>query len=199
MISLAECGARGGDAVLYDDADPEQAQKLWQESAAQGDPLAQNRLGQIYEIGIGGTPDYAEAAKWYKRAADSGNRAAAINLAALYERGQGVPKDVNAAVALYRKARGLPTRRARSTRWPRRERSLQAQKRINALEKEVEERANRVGPLVRRKPICRRRSNGKRRYSEVPVPSRSPRDWCWRWAVRLERVRPSRPSIRTSS
>ena len=119
---------------------PVRRKRLWQESAAKGDPLAQNRLGQIYEIGIGGTPDYAEAAKWYKRAADSGNRAAAINLAALYERGQGVPKDPNAAVALYRKARGLTdvpgsTDETTATR----AQLLEAQKRINALEKEVED------------------------------------------------------------
>jgi len=139
-ISLAECGARGGDAVLYDAADPRQAQRLWQESAAQGDPIAQNRLGQIHEIGIGGTPDYAEAAKWYKRAADSGNRAAAINLAALYERGQGVPKDANAAVALYRKARGLTDAPGSGDEVAvTRAELLEAQKRINALEKEIDD------------------------------------------------------------
>ena len=138
-ISLAECGARGGDAVLYDAADPRQAQRLWQESAAQGDPIAQNRLGQIYEIGIGGAPDYSEAAKWYKRAADSGNRAAAVNLAAMYERGQGVPKDMNAAVALYRKARG-PTEPLGSVDESAaiKAQLLAAERRINALEKEID-------------------------------------------------------------
>ena len=139
-ISLAECGARGGDAVLYDAADPRQAQRLWQESAAQGDPFAQNRLGQIHEIGIGGAPDYVEAAKWYKRAADSGNRAAAVNLAALYERGQGVPKDMNAAVALYRKARGLTEAPGAADEVAAtRAQLLEAQKRINALEKDLED------------------------------------------------------------
>jgi hypothetical protein len=139
-VSLAECGARGGEAVLFDAADPRQAQKLWQESANRGDPVAQNRLGQIYEMGIGGTPDYTEAAKWYKRAADSGDRAAAINLATLYERGQGVPQDMAAATALYRKARGLAdTAGAADDPVKLKAQILEAERRINALEKEIEQ------------------------------------------------------------
>ena len=138
-ISYAECTARGGEAVLFDGADPAHAKRLWQGPAEHGDVTAQNRLGQIYELGIGGTPDYAEAAKWYKKAADSGNRAAAINLAALYESGNGVPKDMTAAVALYRKAQGLTGPLATDDETAKiKGQLLEAQRRINALEKEID-------------------------------------------------------------
>jgi hypothetical protein len=100
-ISKLECDARGGESILYDAADPATAIQLWSAPAAAGDKDAQNRLGQIYELGIGRDPDYAEAAKWYRRAADAGHRAAAINLASLYDRGEGVPKDMAKAAQYY--------------------------------------------------------------------------------------------------
>lgn len=99
-----ECETRGGLYVLFDAADPATALKIWLDSARQGDANAQNRVGQIYELGIGTMPNYEEAAKWYGVAADNGSRSAAINLVALYDQGLGVPKDRRAAEELYRKA-----------------------------------------------------------------------------------------------
>lgn len=103
-LSKIECETRGGLYVLFDAADPATALKIWLDSARQGDANAQNRVGQIYELGIGTMPNYEEAAKWYGVAADNGSRSAAINLAALYDQGLGVPKDRRAAEELYRKA-----------------------------------------------------------------------------------------------
>ena len=106
-VSKAECEIRGGLYVAYDAADPATALKIWMDSANQGDAQAQNRVGQIYELGIGLAPDYDQAAKWYLKAAQNGSRAAAVNLASLYDRALIVPKDNAAASELYRKAMGL--------------------------------------------------------------------------------------------
>ena len=106
-VSKIECETRGGLYVLFDAADPETALKIWLDSAKQGDANAQNRVGQIYELGIAGPPNYAEAAKWYRLAVDNGSRAAAINLATLYYQGLGVAKDHKAAADLYRQAEGV--------------------------------------------------------------------------------------------
>jgi TPR repeat protein len=70
-ISKLECDTRQGESILYDAADPRTALQLWSGPAKDGDPEAQNRLGQIYELGIGTEPDYNEAAKLYRRAADA--------------------------------------------------------------------------------------------------------------------------------
>jgi hypothetical protein len=105
-ISKLECDARQGESILYDAADPRTALQLWSGPAKDGDPEAQNRLGQIYELGIGTEPDYNEAAKFYLRAADAGSRAAALNLASLYDRGLGVPRDLAKARQYYTTASG---------------------------------------------------------------------------------------------
>ena len=76
-LAVQECEVRGGEYVLFDRADPQMALKIWQPSAAQGDAVAQFRLGQIYEMGVGEAANYQAAAEWYRKAADQGNRAAA--------------------------------------------------------------------------------------------------------------------------
>ena len=92
-MSAAQCKKRGGKFVLFDQASPKDALKVWMDAAEQGDDYAQFRVGQIYEMGVAGAPDYDAAAKWYKKAADQGNRPAAKNLAALLEKGNGVKQD----------------------------------------------------------------------------------------------------------
>jgi hypothetical protein len=137
-ITVKECEVRGGEYVLFDRADPATALKIWKASAEQGDAVAQFRLGQIYEMGMSGTPDYASAAAWYRKSADQGNRTAAFNLAVLYEKGQGVARDPAAALNLYRRAQGLTDdiggdAEVRTLR----EALKQAQARINDLEREI--------------------------------------------------------------
>ncbi len=106
-VTVKECEVRGGEYVLFDRSDPATALKIWRPAAEQGDAVSQFRVGQIYEMGLNGTPDYQSAALWYRKAADQGNRTAAFNLAVLYEKGLGVTRDNAAALALYRKAQGL--------------------------------------------------------------------------------------------
>src|SRR5262245_34314975 len=99
-----ECRVRGGEWVSYDRAKLETALAIWQGAADGGDAEAQTVVGEIYEKGLGTTPDYARAAEWYRKAADQGHARAQFNLGALYEQGLGVDKDALNALNLYRAA-----------------------------------------------------------------------------------------------
>ena len=105
--SAQDCRIRGGEYVAYDRADYATALKVWLPLAQQGDPNAQNTVGDIYQKGSGLAPDYALAAAWYQKSADQGYSPAEINLGLLYEKGLGVPRDQLKALDWYRKASGL--------------------------------------------------------------------------------------------
>ncbi len=106
--TAADCRIRGGEYVDYDRADYKTALKVWMEAAQGGDAEAQANVGEIYERGLGGEPNYEAAVIWYKKAAEQGNSRAQFNLGTLYEQGQGVPKNKVIALNWYRKAWGLP-------------------------------------------------------------------------------------------
>ena len=106
--TTADCRVRGGEYVAYDRADTKSALRIWLASAESGSAEAQNNVGEIYERGVGGQPDYNAAATWYQKAATQGYTRAMVNLGALYEQGLGVDKDPLKALNLYRQASGLP-------------------------------------------------------------------------------------------
>jgi hypothetical protein len=105
--TATDCRVRGGEYVAFDRADLKTALAVWLQSAEAGDAEAQTTVGEIYERGMGTTPDYAAALKWYQKAADQGYARANVNLAALYEQGLGVEADKLKALNLYRLAWGL--------------------------------------------------------------------------------------------
>jgi hypothetical protein len=107
-VTASECGIRGGEYVAYDRADYKTALSVWMPSAESGDAEAQANVGEIFERGLGGEPNYEVAALWYKKAADQGNKRALFNLGTLHEQGLGVEKDKLIAMNLYRQAWGLP-------------------------------------------------------------------------------------------
>jgi len=102
-----DCEIRGGEYVAQDRADYQTALKVWLAQAEQGDPVAQTYVGEIYEKGLGGEPQYDLAAVWFGRAAAQGHPRARMNLGYLYEQGLGVPRDPVKALNLYREATGL--------------------------------------------------------------------------------------------
>lgn len=106
--TATDCHIRGGEYVVYDRADYKSALRIWMSAAEAGDADAQNNVGEIYERGLGGTPNYEAAVLWYQKAADQGYSRALFNLGTLYEQGEGVEKDRLKALNLYRKAWGLP-------------------------------------------------------------------------------------------
>lgn len=107
-LTAAECQIRGGEYVAYDRADFKTSLNVWMPTAEQGDADAQVNVGEIFEKGAGGTPNYQAALIWYNKAAEQGNKRAQFNLGTLYEQGLGVEKDAVAALEWYRKAWGLP-------------------------------------------------------------------------------------------
>ena len=86
--------------------------------AEQGNALAQNQLGLMYEKGlvypgygfITHEPDYEQAVSWYRRAAREGLATAQYNLGRMYAEGHGVAHDYGEAAWWYLKAavQGLP-------------------------------------------------------------------------------------------
>ena len=108
QTSAHDCQIRGGEYVAYDRATYASALAIWMPLAEEGDPDAQNKVGEIYERGIAGRPDPVLAAAWYRKAAEQGHARAQINLGFLYEKGLGVDKDPEAALTWYRKASQLP-------------------------------------------------------------------------------------------
>ena len=102
-----DCGIRGGEYVSYDRADYRTALNVWLTSAMAGDAKSQVYVGEIFEKGLGTTPDHVLAATWYRKAALQGDSRGAINLGYLYEKGLGVKQDTVTALNWYRKASGL--------------------------------------------------------------------------------------------
>ncbi len=105
--TAVDCEIRGGDYVLEDRGSYAQALKVWLAAAEGGDAKAQTYVGEIFEKGLAGTPDYEAAAQWYRKAAEQGFSRGQINLAQLYEKGLGVPADREQALAWYRQAAGI--------------------------------------------------------------------------------------------
>jgi TPR repeat protein/beta-lactamase regulating signal transducer with metallopeptidase domain len=65
--------------------------------ADQGNAAAQDRLGQMYDRGLGVVRDYVQAVAWYRRAAMQGDAAGQQDLSQMYAQGHGVPVDPLAA------------------------------------------------------------------------------------------------------
>jgi uncharacterized caspase-like protein len=111
--NAADCNIRGGEYVAYDRADYKSALRVWMELANTGDIDAMTNVGEIYERGLGGEPNYAAAIIWYQKVIDSKGSdppksRALFDLGTLYEQGQGVDKDPLKALNLYRRAWGVP-------------------------------------------------------------------------------------------
>lgn len=106
-LTAKECALRGGEYVAYDEANFATVAKVWKQQADGGDATAQNYMGELFERGVAGQPDYVSAAAWYQKAADQGHSQAQLNLGNLYEQGLGVEKDGIKAINLYRQAAGV--------------------------------------------------------------------------------------------
>ena len=105
--TAGDCEIRGGEYVASDRASHATALRIWLPLAKQGDPEAQTYVGEIFEKGAGGRPDYAGAAEWYRAAAEQGFSRAMLNLGNMFEQGLGFPADPALARAWYRRAAGV--------------------------------------------------------------------------------------------
>ncbi len=84
--------AANGDRPAVAEVEPE-ALDSRRAAAEQGDPDAQNVLGEMYARGEGVVKDFRHAAKWYRLAAEQGHGPAQLNLGLAYADGLGVPGD----------------------------------------------------------------------------------------------------------
>ncbi len=105
--TAADCRLRGGEYVAYDRADYKSALNVWMTAAEAGDAQAQTSVAEIFERGLGATPNYEAALLWYRKAAAQGNARAQFALGTMYEQGLGVPQDQLQALNWYRLAWGL--------------------------------------------------------------------------------------------
>lgn len=106
-LPAKECRTLGGEYTAYDRANMQTALKVWMDEAKKGDADAQNKVGEIYERGLGDEPNYEVARFWYEKAAEQNHSDAQLNLGTLYELGLGVPKDRLRALNYYRMSWGL--------------------------------------------------------------------------------------------
>jgi uncharacterized protein len=104
MFGAAMAGPLEDGQAAVRDGDYARAMQYFRVLADQGNSVAQNNLGFMYDQGLGVPRDYAQAVVWYRKAADQGDAAAQNNLGRMYVGGQGVPRDYAQAVVWLRKA-----------------------------------------------------------------------------------------------
>jgi TPR repeat protein len=99
-------------AAIANVKESKKALALYEQAAAQSEPVALHALGQVYFYGWAGEPhNYQRAVEFLLRAADAGYPAAQSALAYMYAKGFGVAKDESRAAELYTLAasQGNPT------------------------------------------------------------------------------------------
>ncbi len=90
--------------AAYEYGDYQEAARIWQPLAEQGDAQAQLNLGTLYDFGQGVQMDATLAVKWYRAAATQGSQAAQFNLGMMYETGRGTPQRYADAALWYQTA-----------------------------------------------------------------------------------------------
>jgi TPR repeat protein len=78
--------------------------KALRKSAEEGNASAQNRLGLLYDEGVGVPQDYRQAKKWFEKAAKQGHAGAQTNLGTLYLQGEGAPQSAQMALFWFSRA-----------------------------------------------------------------------------------------------
>lgn len=82
--ALTILGLRALDGTNGSPVNLSDAARFLTQAAEKGQPVAQYRLGTMYERGQGVPADSARAAQWYEKSANQGNRKAMHNLAVSY-------------------------------------------------------------------------------------------------------------------
>lgn len=106
-ITAGTCETRGGRYIVSDRASLEGSLAAWLSEASLGDSKAQTYVGELYERGPDGIPDFEMSRMWYERAVKKGYAPAMFNLARLLDEGLGGPADQERAASLYYDAMGL--------------------------------------------------------------------------------------------
>ena len=81
-----------------------QAINFYMKPDAQKDPDVLNRIGYMYNHGMGVEKNEKVGAEWYRKAAEMGYAKSQYNLGQCYLEGDGVPKDAKEAIKWFRMA-----------------------------------------------------------------------------------------------
>ena len=92
-----------GARAYYED-EYDKAIEWWEKAAAQGDPDAMCRLGQLYEDGDGIAADHKTALQWFMKAAEKDDEYSQNFIGECYLKGNGLPRDAKKAVQWFEKA-----------------------------------------------------------------------------------------------
>ena len=108
-LTAAHSAAEQHPQSLQQDTTPQQMQPVdeitaLKTQAEQGDAVAQNKLGYIYQHGQGVTQDYSQSVDWFQKAASQGNADGQENLGFMYEHGLGVTQDYTQALDWFQKS-----------------------------------------------------------------------------------------------
>ena len=85
-------------------AEDEATAKEVRKSAEEGDASAQNRLGLLYDEGVGVPQNCGQAKEWFEKAAKQGHAGAQTNLGTLYLQGAGTPQSTQMALIWFSRA-----------------------------------------------------------------------------------------------
>ena len=103
-VGMSESADFDKGLTAYQSGDYATALREWKPLAEQGDAVAQNNLGVMYENGQGVSENDKTAVKWYRLAAEQEFANAQYNLGVMYDEGRGVPENDKTAVKWYRLA-----------------------------------------------------------------------------------------------
>jgi hypothetical protein len=109
-VALTILGLRALDDAGAAPVNLPDAVRYLTQAAQKGQPVAQFRLGSMYEHAQGVATDLAKAAHWYETAANQGNRKAMHNLAVFYATGALGRKNMQEAARWFGKAAALGLR-----------------------------------------------------------------------------------------
>ena len=109
-VALTILGLRALDDAGAAPVNLPDAVRFLTQAAQKGQPVAQFRLGSMYEHAQGVATDAVKAAHWYEMAANQGNRKAMHNLAVFYAMGALGRKDMREAARWFGKAASLGLR-----------------------------------------------------------------------------------------
>lgn len=88
------------------------AMRSFRVDADQGNAMAQNNIGYLFERGLGVGQSYPEAMAWYRKAAEQKLPQAQFNIGTLYFYGYGVEKNLREAMTWFRLAAAQKLREA---------------------------------------------------------------------------------------
>lgn len=100
----AEVQWRIGNFYKDTEKNYEEAFKWYKKSAEQGNPRAENNIGNCYFRGRGVETNYEEAFRYYKKSAKQGNAVGQYNLGVLYQIGKGTEKNYEEAFKWFTKS-----------------------------------------------------------------------------------------------